>query len=156
GEGASPTFLPPMWRWASIGFSSTRPRRSASWASPRVTRWRRWPRRSRTCANASCPRRRALEGEAGFMLLYLVRHAQTASSAVDSFNGRSELPLTERGREQARKPGERLSAVRFAAVVRSPLGRARETAELVAPTVPHVVMEGLTEIDYGAWEGLTP
>ncbi|TMB05219.1 MAG: histidine phosphatase family protein, partial [Deltaproteobacteria bacterium] len=90
------------------------------------------------------------------MLLYLARHAQTASSAVDSFNGRGELPLTERGREQARKLGERLSVVRFTAVVRSPLGRARETAELVAPTVPHVVMEGLTEIDYGAWEGLTP
>jgi len=90
------------------------------------------------------------------MLLYLARHAQTASSAVDSFNGRGELPLTERGREQARKLGERLSAVRFAAVVRSPLGRTRETAELVAPGVPHVVMEELTEIDYGAWEGLTP
>ncbi|HMC32823.1 MAG TPA: histidine phosphatase family protein, partial [Myxococcales bacterium] len=66
------------------------------------------------------------------MLLYLARHAQTASSAVDSFNGRGELPLTERGREQARKLGERLSVVRFTAVVRSPLGRARETAELVA------------------------
>ena len=90
------------------------------------------------------------------MLLYLARHAQTASSAVDSFNGRGELPLTERGREQSRKLGQRLSVVRFAAVVRSPLGRARETAELVAPTVPHVVMEGLTEIDYGAWVGLTP
>jgi broad specificity phosphatase PhoE len=90
------------------------------------------------------------------MLLYLARHAQTASSAVDSFNGRGELPLTERGREQARKLGERLSGIRFAAVVRSPLGRTRETAELVAPGVPHVVMEELTEIDYGAWEGLTP
>src|SRR5207245_6245051 len=90
------------------------------------------------------------------MLLYLARHAQTASSAVDSFNGRGELPLTERGREQARKLGARRSGRRFTAVARSPLGRARETAELVAPTVPHVVMEGLTEIDYGAWEGLTP
>jgi probable phosphoglycerate mutase len=90
------------------------------------------------------------------MLLYLARHAQTASSAVDSFNGRGELPLTERGREQALELGERLSAVRFAAVVRSPLGRTRETAELVAPGLPHVVMEELTEIDYGAWEGLTP
>ena len=33
------------------------------------------------------------------MLLYLARHAQTASSAVDSFNGQRELPLTEHGRE---------------------------------------------------------
>ncbi|MFL5453189.1 MAG: histidine phosphatase family protein, partial [Myxococcales bacterium] len=49
------------------------------------------------------------------MLLYLCRHAQTASSAVDSFNGRRELPLTEHGREQARKLGERLATVEFAA-----------------------------------------
>lgn len=90
------------------------------------------------------------------MLLYLVRHAQTASSAVDSFNGRGELPLTERGREQARKLGERLKTVRFAAAVRSPLGRTKETADLIAPGLPQIVLEGLTEIDYGAWEGLSP
>ena len=90
------------------------------------------------------------------MLLYLARHAQTASSAVDSFNGRGELPLTEGGREQARKLGERLSVVRFAAVVRSPLGRTKQTADLVAPGLPQVVLPGLTEIDYGEWEGLSP
>ena len=90
------------------------------------------------------------------MLLYLVRHAQTASSAVDSFNGRGELPLTERGREQARKLGERLKTVRFVAAVRSPLGRTKETADLIAPGLPQIVLEGLTEIDYGEWEGLSP
>ena len=90
------------------------------------------------------------------MLVYLIRHAQTASSAVDSFNGRGELRLTEQGREQARKLGERLSSVRFAAVVRSPLGRTKETAELVAPGTLHIVLEKLTEIDYGDWEGLSP
>ena len=90
------------------------------------------------------------------MLLYLARHAQTASSAVDSFNGRGELPLTERGREQARKLGERLADVRFAAVYRSPLGRTAETAALIAPGIPARVLPGLTEIDYGRWEGLSP
>jgi probable phosphoglycerate mutase len=90
------------------------------------------------------------------MLLYIARHAQTSSSAVDSFNGRGELPLTELGREQARKLGERLAAVPFAAVVRSPLGRTRETAELVVRGLRHVVLRELTEIDYGEWEGLSP
>src|SRR3954463_5278838 len=89
------------------------------------------------------------------MLLYLARHAQTASSAVDSFNGRGELPLTERGREQARKLGARLSGVRFAAVYRSPLGRTAETAALVAPGSRAEVLPGLSEIDYGDWEGLS-
>ena len=90
------------------------------------------------------------------MLLYLCRHAQTASSAVDSFNGQRELPLTDHGKEQARKLGARLAGVRFAAVYRSPLGRTRETADLVAPFVDQVVLPGLIEIDYGGWEGLSP
>jgi probable phosphoglycerate mutase len=89
------------------------------------------------------------------MLLYLARHAQTASSAVDSFNGHNEIPLTEHGKEQARKLGARLAAVRFAAVYRSPLGRTAETAALVAPQVPAQMLPGLIEINYGGWEGLS-
>jgi probable phosphoglycerate mutase len=90
------------------------------------------------------------------MLLYVARHAQTASSAVDSFNGQRELPLTEHGREQARKLGQRLAGVRFTAVYRSPLGRTAETAALIAPQIPAQVVPGLIEIDYGRWEGLSP
>ena len=89
------------------------------------------------------------------MLLYLCRHAQTASSAVDSFNGQRELPLTGHGKEQALKLGQRLSAVRWAAVYRSPLGRTKETADLVAPGIEAQVLPGLIEINYGGWEGLT-
>jgi len=90
------------------------------------------------------------------VLLYLIRHAQTASSAVDSFNGRGELDLTERGREQARKLGARLASVRFEAIYRSPLGRTGQTAALVAASPAARVLPGLTEIDYGRWEGLSP
>src|SRR5438105_12446910 len=90
------------------------------------------------------------------MLLYLCRHAQTASSAVDSFNGRRELLLTQEGRRQATRLGARLRSVRFDAVFRSPLARTGETAALVAPSLEASVLEGLTEIDYGAWEGLSP
>ncbi len=90
------------------------------------------------------------------MLLYLARHAQTASSAVDSFNGQTELPLTEHGKEQARKLGARLAGIQWAAVYRSPLGRTRETAELIAPGIESVALPGLIEINYGNWEGLSP
>jgi|ERR1041384_8099738 probable phosphoglycerate mutase len=90
------------------------------------------------------------------MLLYLARHAQTASSAVDSFNGQRELPLTDHGRDQARKLGARLAGVRWAAVFRSPLGRTAETAALVAPSFEARVIPGLIEINYGEWEGLSP
>src|SRR5229473_955115 len=90
------------------------------------------------------------------MLLYLARHAQTASSAVDSFNGQGELPLTEHGKEQARKLGARLAGIQWAAVYRSPLGRTRETAELIAPGIDSAPLPGLIEINYGNWEGLSP
>jgi broad specificity phosphatase PhoE len=89
------------------------------------------------------------------MLLYLVRHAQTASSAVDSFNGQKELPLTEHGRAQAAKLGERLKSIDWEAVYRSPLGRTGETAALVAPGRNATILPGLIEINYGAWEGLS-
>jgi broad specificity phosphatase PhoE len=90
------------------------------------------------------------------MLLYLARHAQTASSAVDSFNGSGELDLTAHGREQARKLGERLRGIEWAAVYRSPLGRTLQTAALIAPGREAVALPGLIEIDYGEWEGLSP
>src|SRR5438105_4980119 len=90
------------------------------------------------------------------MLLYLCRHAQTASSAVDSFNGRRELLLTQEGRKQATRLGARLRSVSFEAVFRSPLARTSETAALVAPALDALALEGLTEIDYGGWEGLSP
>ncbi|GAC1340105.1 MAG: histidine phosphatase family protein [Myxococcales bacterium] len=89
------------------------------------------------------------------MLLYLARHAQTASSAIDAYNGRRELPLTAAGIAQASALGARLREVKWAAVVRSPLGRAAETAALVAPGVPATILPGLVEIDYGGWEGLS-
>jgi broad specificity phosphatase PhoE len=46
--------------------------------------------------------------------------------------------------------------VAFAAVARSPLGRTKETADLIAPGLRQTVLERLTEIDYGEWEGLSP
>jgi probable phosphoglycerate mutase len=90
------------------------------------------------------------------MLLYLARHAQTASSAVDSFNGQRELPLTEEGRDQATRLGQRLFGVPFSAVYRSPLGRTGESANLAVPNLPALIVPGLIEIDYGEWEGLGP
>jgi broad specificity phosphatase PhoE len=89
------------------------------------------------------------------MLIYLARHAQTASSAVDSFNGQRELPLTEHGRAQAARLGERLKGIEWEAVYRSPLGRTGETAALVAPGRAAKILPGLIEINYGAWEGLS-
>lgn len=90
--------------------------------------------------------------------MLLLRHGETAHSVDRRFSGRGELPLTERGRDQAAAAAKRLAGhPQLAAVVTSPLGRAKETATLVARAagVPLVVEEGLVETDFGQWEGLT-
>ncbi|WP_433193613.1 bifunctional RNase H/acid phosphatase [Nocardia sp. CA-107356] len=88
----------------------------------------------------------------------LLRHGQTALSLERRYSGRGNPPLTDLGREQAARAGKMLAAKGgVAVVVTSPLGRARETAEAAATAldVPMRVIDGLTETDFGAWEGLT-
>ncbi len=86
----------------------------------------------------------------------LVRHGQTASSARMAYSGRSDIPLTDTGREQALQAARRLAGAGVDAVVTSPLIRARDTAQAIADATgaPLTVDERLTEVDYGAFEGL--
>ncbi|WP_433598705.1 bifunctional RNase H/acid phosphatase [Nocardia sp. CA-135953] len=90
--------------------------------------------------------------------LLLLRHGQTALSIQRRYSGRGNPPLTDLGREQAARAAKMLAAKGgIAAVVTSPLGRARETAEAAATAldIPVRVLDGLTETDFGDWEGLT-
>lgn len=86
----------------------------------------------------------------------LVRHGQTASSARSAYSGRSDIPLTETGREQARQAASALAGAGVDAVISSPLMRARDTAQVIADVtgVPLHVDARLTEVDYGPFEGL--
>jgi probable phosphoglycerate mutase len=87
--------------------------------------------------------------------IVLVRHAETEWSAAGRHTGRTDIPLTERGREAARELGERLRVMRFALVLVSPLRRARETCELCGLGRAAQAREELLEWDYGEYEGLT-
>ncbi|MFI1919468.1 bifunctional RNase H/acid phosphatase [Nocardia sp. NPDC020380] len=90
--------------------------------------------------------------------LLLLRHGQTELSVERRYSGRGNPALTELGREQAARAAERLAVKGgIAAIVSSPLGRARETAEAAgrALGVPVRVLDGLIETDFGAWEGMT-
>ncbi|MET8797926.1 bifunctional RNase H/acid phosphatase [Nocardia sp. NPDC004568] len=90
--------------------------------------------------------------------LLLVRHGQTELSVQRRYSGRGNPPLTAVGREQAARAAKMLAAKGdIAAIVTSPLGRARETAEAagVALGIEVRVVDGLTETDFGEWEGLT-
>ncbi|MEA2627295.1 MAG: hypothetical protein QOD06_3340 [Candidatus Binatota bacterium] len=89
--------------------------------------------------------------------VFLVRHGATVLSAEDRFAGSTDVELSDEGRAQARRLGERIAGEPLAAVYASPMRRARDTARLIAGEKPLevVVREGLREIDHGRWEQLT-
>ena len=91
------------------------------------------------------------------MLLYLVRHGETDWNAQRRIQGRTDIPLNDRGREQARRSGELLARRTWDAVVSSPLSRALETATIIADQLglPAPSTDGrLIERDYGESEGM--
>lgn len=69
--------------------------------------------------------------------------------------GRSEIPLTDAGREEARLLSAALAAWSFERVYTSPLSRARETCELAGLADGARTTDGLLEWDYGEYEGIT-
>ncbi|MGC4779019.1 MULTISPECIES: bifunctional RNase H/acid phosphatase [Micromonospora] len=92
--------------------------------------------------------------------LILVRHGETERTVRKHYSGRGDVPLTERGRAQARATAARVAALApsVAAVVSSPLSRCTATAEAIAARVgnpPVRTDDDLIECDFGVWEGHT-
>jgi broad specificity phosphatase PhoE/ribonuclease HI len=91
----------------------------------------------------------------------LLRHGQTALSVDKRFAGIGDIDLTELGARQARTAAQCLARrsgdAALAAIVTSPLRRARRTAEEAARLTgaPLRVEDDLRETDFGAWEGLS-
>jgi probable phosphoglycerate mutase len=86
--------------------------------------------------------------------IWLVRHGETAWSRTGQHTGRTDIPLTDTGREQAAALGRRIAGHRFALVLTSPSSRAADTATLAG--FPDAEREpDLHEWDYGALEGRT-
>ena len=84
---------------------------------------------------------------------YLARHGETAWSITGQHTGTTDLPLTECGQRNARRLGERLKGLTFAAVFTSPLQRAAHTCELAGFGAQAKIDGDLSEWDYGQYEG---
>jgi broad specificity phosphatase PhoE len=88
---------------------------------------------------------------------FLTRHAESEASVAGLTNGdpKRAVLLTELGREQARRLGERLADVQIDLCAVSEFRRAQETADiaLAGRDVPRIVLPGLNDIRFGEFEG---
>jgi probable phosphoglycerate mutase len=86
--------------------------------------------------------------------VFLARHGETEWSVSGQHTGRTDIPLTERGEQNARRLGERLAGMTFARVFVSPMQRALRTSALAGFGDRGEVEPDLREWDYGRYEGM--
>jgi broad specificity phosphatase PhoE len=85
--------------------------------------------------------------------VWLFRHGETEWSRSGQHTGRTDLPLTDSGRQRAEGLGRHLAGRPFALVLSSPLVRALDTCRLAGYGDQVQVTDDLREWDYGAYEG---
>jgi len=87
---------------------------------------------------------------------HLVRHGETDWNREEVFRGRRDVPLNDRGRQQAEAASSRLAPAGLVAVYSSPLGRARDTADIIGQAcgLEAHVDEAFVDMEFGAWQGL--
>jgi uncharacterized phosphatase len=90
--------------------------------------------------------------------IYLLRHGQSNDNAHKIVSGSTETPLTELGKQQAKTAGEDARALGIDLIVCSPMGRAKQTAKIVAKEIDYPaddieIMEEFAERDLGNLEG---
>jgi probable phosphoglycerate mutase len=91
---------------------------------------------------------------AALPVVHVVRHGETEWSLSGRHTGRTDLPLTARGEENARRVGELLAGRRFVRVFTSPLVRASRTCDLAGFGAAAETDPDLVEWDYGEYEGI--
>ena len=89
--------------------------------------------------------------------VYFVRHGQTSWNVNNKICGRTDIPLTEAGREQAKMTAGKImeEGIHADEILHSPLTRAAETAKIISEItgIPLRMEERLIEQNFGTWEG---
>lgn len=91
-------------------------------------------------------------------MLYVTRHGETTWNVQGLVCGRADVPLTEKGRQQAKALADKVATleVPVTKIIHSPLQRAKDTAQVVADKIdlPLVADARLMEMDFGAYDGM--
>ncbi|MFQ5666056.1 MAG: 2,3-diphosphoglycerate-dependent phosphoglycerate mutase [Candidatus Binatia bacterium] len=92
-------------------------------------------------------------------LLVLIRHGESQWNLENRFTGWTDVPLTDKGREEARRAGEKIRHIHFDKAYTSVLQRAKETLDIVLRTIgqqgiPVTCDQALNERHYGDLQGL--
>ena len=90
------------------------------------------------------------------MKLYVIRHGQTEWNVLKKMQGSVDIPLNEKGIEQAYITKEKLKDINIDLIFSSPLKRARKTAEIISDdmNVEVIIADELSERCYGEFEGI--
>lgn len=91
------------------------------------------------------------------MNIYFTRHGETLWNLEHRFQGWKDSELTDIGVKRAELLGKRLENVKIDKIFTSPIKRAKRTAELIRGNkdIEVIEVEGLKEISFGKWEGMT-
>lgn len=90
------------------------------------------------------------------MKICLVRHGETDWNVLGKLQGKTDIPLNQKGKEHAEKCGNSLKNSNWDLIVSSPLRRAKETAIVINNSInaPIIIMDAFKERDYGIAEGM--
>jgi broad specificity phosphatase PhoE len=93
---------------------------------------------------------------AGKRRIFLIRHGETEFNRLGVFRGRYEVDLNEGGRRQAGEIAGALAKERIDFLLSSPLGRATETAQIIADAlgIDYKIDEAFNNINLGTWQGV--
>ena len=89
--------------------------------------------------------------------IFLARHGQTEWNRTGRFQGRSDVPLNDKGKEQVQALGLALKNTPYTAIYASPLSRAMETAESIGawhPEIPIIREDGFVEMELADFDGM--
>lgn len=89
-------------------------------------------------------------------MIYVVRHGETDWNAINKVLGRTDIPLNDKGMEQAKELARSLKDMKIDVFLCSPLSRARQTADAISSEtgIQYKIDDRLIEQDFGRFEGV--